>query len=139
MEKRNLDFGIEVTGDQWEELGRTAAALGPKDGGYQWDDGDPERIHVLLRDEDAPEGWRDFVSPEDRYGAHERQAAEFRFNGGRPYARIEPPDHLVEPPAVRDDDEAAMTRELERWVRGRWHELMRRSGLHYDRGHIPQS
>jgi len=67
MEQRNLDFGIVVTEDPWDQLREAAAARGPEQG----------------------------------------------FDEG-------------------GDDHAG-------GVRNRWHELLRESGLHFERGHIPQS
>lgn len=137
MERRNLDFEIELTADQWSEIGRTADALGAEDGGYLWQEGHFDEIRVLLRDEDAPNLWRDWVGEEGAYGALRREVARFRFNGGRPYAAIEIPD-LARQPVVSEDEEEAMRRELETWLREKWRGLMRASGLHFDRGHIPQ-
>lgn len=139
MEARNLDLGIDVTRAQWEELCRTAASLGPTDGGLDWRETEPERIRVFLRVADAPGRWRDFVSDASVYGVHEREIARFVFNDGRPYAAMGDPVAWVEQPAFDDEAEATMRRDLERHVRGRWHDLMRASGLHYERGHIPQS
>ena len=139
MEARNLDFEIEVTRDQWDELGRTAAALGPEQGGLDWRENEPDEIRVFLRDEDAPGRWRDFVTDEDVYGAHEREIARFRFNDGRPFADVDDPVRWIEEPAFSEVEQHGMRRDIERFVRTRWHDLMRASGLHYDRGHIPQS
>ena len=86
MEPRNLDFGIELTSDQWAELGRAADALGAEEAGFSWDEDRFDEIRVLLRDEDAPNLLRDWVSTEGTYGATEVEVAQFRFNGGRPFA-----------------------------------------------------
>ncbi len=137
MEQRNLDFEIEVTPDQWAELGRTADALAADDGGFIWDEDRFEEIRVLVRGDDVPNLWRDWVTEDQTYGSTEREVAQFHFNGGRPYAEIDLPD-LARQPIVSGDEVEAMRRELESWVRGRWHALMRGSGLHFDRGHIPQ-
>ncbi|HEX7050631.1 MAG TPA: hypothetical protein VF188_10550 [Longimicrobiales bacterium] len=137
MEALDLDFGIPMTAAQWAELGRTANALAARDGSYAWDEEDFDEIRVLMRDVDAPDLWRNYVSSPSVYGARAREAAQFHFNGGRPYARmgvIEGPDE----PVFTDDEEETMRRELERWVRDKWHALLRDSGLHYERGHIPQ-
>ncbi|HEX7118436.1 MAG TPA: hypothetical protein VF212_06590 [Longimicrobiales bacterium] len=137
MERRNLDFGIEVTPDQWAELGRAADALGDDEAGFRWDEDHFDEIRVMLRDADAPDLWRDWVSAQRTYGAAEREVALFRFNGGRPFAELELPDY-AEQPVVSEDEESAMQRELEQWLRGKWRELLRGAGLHYDRGHLPQ-
>ncbi len=138
MEMYNLDFEIEMTPDQWAEIGRTAGALGAEDGAFRWDERRFDDIGVLLRDEDVPGLWRDWVGQEDTYGATEREIAQFHFNGGRPYAEITRPEH-AEQPVVSEDEETGMRRELEGWIRGKWHELLRGSGLHFERGHIPQA
>lgn len=90
-----------------------------------------------MRDEDATGIWRNYVSDDQAYGSAKLEVAQFIFNDGRPYGHIEPPVSADEP-AITDRDEQAMQTELERWVRGRWHELLRESGLHYERGHIPR-
>ena len=137
MEQRNLDFGVEVTSDQWAELGRTADALAAEDGGYAWDEDRFEEIHVLLRNEDAPNLWRNWVDDAETYGATRREVAQFHFNGGRPYAEIDVAN-APEQPVLSGEEEEEMQRELEAWVRGRWHALMRGSGLHFDRGSISE-
>ncbi len=137
MEERNLDFGIELTSDQWAELGRAADALGAEEAGFAWDEARFDEIRVLLRDVDAPNLWRDWVSSEQTYGGAELEVAQFRFNGGRPFAELEMPN-FAEQPVVSDDEERAMQQELETWIRGKWRELLRSSGLHFDRGHLPQ-
>lgn len=137
MEERNLDFGIELTSDQWAELGRAAHALGADEAGFAWDEDRFDEIRVLLRDDDAPNLWRDWVSSDRTYGGAKREVAQFRFNGGRPFAELELPG-FAEPPVVSEDEERAMQRELETWIRGKWRELLRNSGLHFDRGHLPQ-
>ncbi|HEX6939750.1 MAG TPA: hypothetical protein VF158_10090 [Longimicrobiales bacterium] len=137
MERRNLDFGIEVTPEQWAELGRAADALGVEEAGFAWDADGFDEIRVLLRYEDAPDLWRDWVSPHGTYGSAARPVARFRFNGGRPFAALDLAD-FAEQPVVSEDEERAMQQELEEWLRGKWRELLRRSGLHFERGHLPQ-
>jgi len=138
MEIRNLDFDIVVTAEQWEQLGRTAAATARDGAGFAWDENRPEEIRVLFREGDVPAGWQDTISTGDVYGATAQTGARFIFNDGRPYARVEPPYTPAEP-VITEEEQEAMRLELERWVRGKWHELMRISGLHYTPGHIPQS
>jgi len=138
MEIRNLDFDIDVTREQWQQLGRTAAAAARDGAGFVWDEREPEEIRVVFREGDVPARWQDHVSPDELYGSPARTAARFVFNGGRPYARVEPPAVPAEP-VITADEQEAMRLELERWVREKWHELMRVSGLHYTPGHIPQS
>ncbi len=144
MERRNLEFGIEMTEAQWRQLEQTADALGSDRG---FDAGRsteaPQGAHPIQAFMDGvrgPDAWRALLtSPDDLYGVPRREVAEFHFNGGRPFATIEVPPELVAPPAVAPDQEAQMQRELEAWLRHRWHELLSASGIHYERGHIPQS
>ena len=75
MEDRNLDFGIEMTAEQWAELGRAADALGAEEAGFAWDEGRFDEIRVLLREEDAPNLLRDWVGPEETYGGAELEVA----------------------------------------------------------------
>lgn len=138
MEQRNLDFDIDMTREQWLELGRTADTRGPTRSGFAWAPDRFDEIHVFLRDADAPSLWRNFVSDAESYGAEEREIAQFRFNGGRPYAELHLPESLEEP-VVSVQEQETMREELDGWIRNKWHELVRDSGLHYDRGHIPQS
>ena len=137
MERRNLDFEIELTRDQWAGVGERADALGAEEGGFAWRDDRFDEIRVFLRPADAPPLWRDFVGNDETYGAPLREVARFRFNDGRPYADVELPESIVEPVYSEDEGET-MRAELEDWIRGKWHELLRESGLHYDRGHLPQ-
>ena len=136
MQRRNLDFEIPVSRDQWEQLGRTAAARSPDGSGYRWQKGDFEVIHVFARDEDAPAPLQRHVTEEHRYGFSDVEVARFVFNDGRPYAELQPPDAPDEP-ILTEAQEQGMRREIERWVRGKWHGLLEHSGLHYERGHIP--
>ncbi len=138
MEERNLDFEIPVTLAQWDQLGRTAARLGPGDGGFDWREREPDRIHVFMRNADAPDGWRDFVGSAGRYGEPEREVAQFVFNDGRPYAEVRSAPQ-VEPPNFSQAQEREMDVEMERFVRGKWESLMKESGLHYDPGHLDYS
>lgn len=137
MDLGNVDFEVEMDGALWRMLCETAAALGPERGGYSWHPEHGDEIGVHLRAEDAPEDWADRVSPDGVYGSKERQIARIFFNGGRPYARIEPEHEPVEPVAS-EHEQGAMRQSLEAWVRHKWHDLVRRSGHHYDRGHLPQ-
>ncbi|HET7322471.1 MAG TPA: hypothetical protein VFI96_08265 [Longimicrobiaceae bacterium] len=134
MQERNIDFDIPMTHDQWNELGRNARALEPS--GFRWSESEPDRIHVLLRDEEARGLWDRFVSDEDRYGAHERELAEFVFNDGRPFAHLRAPA-AAEEPSVTDGEEQAMEAGQERWARQKWDYLMEKSGIHFERGHVP--
>ncbi len=136
MEERNLDFEIPLTREQWEQVARRAAVLGREEGGFEWRESEPERIRVYLRNEEARGLWGDYVSEEETYGSPEREVAQFVFNDGRPYAHIEAPPS-AQPPVVTQQEEQGMQLGLERWVREKWHNLLRDSGLHYDRGHVP--
>lgn len=137
MEQRNLDFETEISREQWEMLGRTAARESNGEGAFGWDPENGEEIRVRVRDRDAPTLWSDFVGDDEHYGATAREVATFHFNGGRPFASVDVP-YVVDEPVYTEQEVDAMNRELESWVRGRWHTLMRDSGLHYDRGHLPQ-
>lgn len=75
------------------------------------------------------------LAKDDSYARSTREFARFVFNGGRPYAELLPPE-TAKPPAITPAEEAAMDQGLERWVRERWHQLMRESGLDYVRGHL---
>ncbi|HEV2149326.1 MAG TPA: hypothetical protein VGR37_18125 [Longimicrobiaceae bacterium] len=134
MEERNLDFEIPLSRDQWDQLGQTAARLGPHDWGYDWREGDEARIHVFMRNEEARGAWSDFVVDEGAYGDTELEVAHFVFNDGRPYARIEAPPQ-VQPPNVTPDQERSMQAGLEHFVRDKWEMLMKESGIHHTRGH----
>jgi len=135
MERRNLDLGIALTPDQWEILERTAERLGPEDAGFAWDREDSE-ILVYVSDRDAPNHLRNLINREDRYGAHRRAVAAFHFNDGDPFASIAAPAS-AEQPVITEPEEEELSRELDAWVRNKWHELLRTSGIHYERGHIP--
>lgn len=140
MDFNNLDFGIEVTADQWAELRKTAERRGKEDGFSEEGSDRGGDIRVFMDEAHGPTGWRDYLVADGRsYGAPEREVAEFHFNGGRPFATIELPRTIVDEPNVTEGEERTLRTELESWVRNRWHELMRASGIHFERGHIPQS
>ncbi len=144
MERRNLELGIEMTEAQWRELEQTADTLGHDHGFDAAARAEApfgaHPIQVFMDSERGPDAWRTLLtSPDDVYGVPRREVAEFHFNGGRPFASIEVPPELVEPPAVTAGQEREMQRELESWLRNRWHELLSASGIHYQRGHIPRS
>lgn len=134
MERRNLDFEIPLTREQWVQLGESAN-LRPDYGVMRWAPADFDVIHLSIREDDVPEGWQAAAPPaDDRVAPADREVARFVYNDGRPYAQLEPPANV---PADRPGNEAAMEVRLERWVRAKWHELMRDSGIHYDRGALP--
>src|SRR5699024_2068119 len=85
----------------------------------------------------APDLWRDYVTDDESYGEEAHEVARFHFNGGRPFASIGVP-YFVDEPVYTEQETDAMRREIEGWVRDKWHALLRGSGLHYERGHIPQ-
>lgn len=134
MEERNLDLGIGLLREQWEELGRRAAAMGREVAGYEWA-GDTDRILVYLTDEEARGLWSDYVSDESVYGESELRLADFVFNDGRPYAHIHAPP-TARPPAILPQEVEAMQVGLERFTREKWHRLLREAGIHYERGHV---
>ena len=136
MQRRNLDFEIPLTPEQWAQLGESAN-LREDFGVLRWAPAERDVIHVSMRADDAPAGWAAMAPPpDDRVGPSDREVARFVYNDGRPYARLTPPDGLA-PPAVRPEEERALEVGLERWVRGKWHELLRDAGIHYDRGALP--
>jgi hypothetical protein len=51
-------------------------------------------------------------------------------NDGRPYAELEPTVQPTEP-AITPQRDRAEERELEGWVRNRWHDLVSQAGLRY--------
>ncbi len=136
MEERNLELGIPLTREQWEQVARRAADLGREQSGFEWSEEEPEQIRLYLHEEEARGLWSDYVSGEETYGAPDREVAQFVFNGGSPYARVEAPP-TAQPPMVTQQEEQGMQLGLERWVRDKWEQLLRESGLHYDRGHAP--
>jgi hypothetical protein len=126
VEERNLDFEIPMTRDQWRQVGERAKALRPS--GFDWNDQEPDRIRVYLRDEEARGIWNRLLADEDRYGAHEIEIAQFVFNDGRPFAHLEAPSTLDEP-QVLPQEEAAVEAGQEQYVRDKWHYLLEESGL----------
>jgi hypothetical protein len=135
MERRNLDLGVPLTREQWLQIGE-AADFQPDNGVLEWTPADFGVIHVSIREDDAPKGWQD-IAPAKGLRANEREVARFVYNDGRPMVQLEPPMQ-PEPPAVLPQQEQAMQVELERWVRGKWHVLMRAAGLHDNVGAIPE-
>lgn len=133
MRKHNLDFGVPVGREQWEQLGRTAAALSPSASGLVWRGDEWSTIRVFLRRNDVPGELRELVNERDWAGMLEREVAQFLYNAGRPFARVLPIDAPDEP-AISEGEEQRMRQALDRWVRLKWRHLMEASGLHYDRG-----
>ena len=138
MQQRNVDFDLPVTREQWDQIARRAAALGPKEGGFSLSEDEPEEIRVYMQDREATGLWSNYVSGRDTYGEPRREMARFVFNDGAPFARLQPPIAADEP-SITDAQEQAMQAGLEKWVRDKWHFLLRESGVHFERGHIPQS
>lgn len=134
MEERNLDLDIRLRREQWEQIGRRAAALGQEVAGYEWS-GDTDRVLVYLNEEEARGLWSDQVSSPETYGASRMEVAEVVYNDGRPYANLEMPDN-VRPPAVRPQEAEAMQQGLAHFVREKWDRLLKESGVHYERGHV---
>lgn len=127
MERRNIDFDVTLSRAEWDQLGRTAAAI-PDSGVLDWRVTEPERIEVRVRDEDSPSELRGMLSDTGRYGADQRKVAEFVFNDGRPFATISDMPWL-QPPVVTPEQEQAIGTEVERWVRNKWHELVKEAGI----------
>lgn len=134
MNRRNLDFEIPLTREQWQQLGDTVN-LREDFGVLRWTESDFDVIHISAHTDDAPAGWDD-IATRVNFAADDREVARFVYNDGRPYARLEPPNEPA-PPAITSAQDHALDVALERWVRDKWHGLMRDSGLHYDRGALP--
>lgn len=133
MRKHNMDFGMPVSREQWDQLGRTAAALGPSGSGFVWRGDEWSTIRVYLTNDDAPGELRALVDQPDRAGMLEHEVGELRYNAGRPFATvlaIEEPNE----PAITEDEEQRMRQALDEWVRLKWRQLVDASGLRYDRG-----
>jgi hypothetical protein len=130
MDRRNLNLDVPMTRERRRQLGRTAMAPGGPSVGYLWKGDRPDEIRVLARDESAPSALQADLTNENRYGVHEREVARFVFNDGRPYAELEPPPQPMDP-AITLGRDRADERELEGWVRNRWHDLVRQAGLRY--------
>lgn len=135
MDERNVDFEVPLTDDQWNQVAQTAGRLS-KDWGVEWSDEDRERIEVYLRAEEARGAWERYVGGGDGYASDQMRVAEIRFNGGRPYARLQPPSSAREP-AIDETELRAMDAGLERFVRDRWGQLLDESGLQFTRGRVP--
>jgi len=136
MQQRNLDFEIPLMREQWEQLGQ-AANIRPDYGVLRWAPVDEwDVIRVSIREGDAPRGWDDFVPDDNGVYPDDREVARFVYNDGRPYAQLEPPP-TPRVPAVLPEEEQKLQVDFERWVRDKWHELLRDSGIHYDRGALP--
>jgi hypothetical protein len=134
MTRHNLDFEIALTREQWEQLGQSADAR-PDFGVLRWAPADFDVIRVAMREDELPEGWRPAVPRVDAR-VSDREVARYRWNDGRPFAEVDPPD-APEPPAITAAERTALERRLDHWVRERWHILLRESGIAYDRGALP--
>jgi hypothetical protein len=135
MLRHNLDFGIPLTREQWEQLGESANAR--EDFGImRWAPAEFDVIRVAMRSDDAPKGWSELAPTGTERLTPDREVARFVYNDGRPYARLEPPTQPAVP-AVTSAGAAQLEVQLERWVRGKWHELLADSGIHFDRGALP--
>lgn len=137
MQPRNLDFEIPLTRAQWDQLAQSAN-FRPDFGVLRWTPDDPDVIQVSIREDDRPDGWAALTPPLADMPPEDREVARFVYNDGRPYARLEPPAQPV-PPATLPQQDERLQRALERWVRGKWHELLRLAGIHYDRGALPST
>jgi hypothetical protein len=134
MERRNLDFEVPLTREQWEQLGQSAN-FRPDYGVMRWAPAEFDVIRLSVREDDAPEGWYAAAPPaDDRFAPSDREVARFVYNDGRPFAQVDSPPNV---PTDRPEDRREMEVRLDRWVRAKWHELMRDSGIHYDRGALP--
>ncbi|GJG88303.1 hypothetical protein tb265_34840 [Gemmatimonadetes bacterium T265] len=134
MNNHNLDFEIPLTREQWQQLGE-AANLREDFGVLRWATSDFDVIRVSVHADDAPAGW-DGIATRTEFAADDREVARFVYNDGRPYARVEPPAEPA-PPAITAAEDRALDVALDRWVRDKWHGLLRESGLHYESGALP--
>jgi hypothetical protein len=135
MQRRNLDFEIPLTRVQWDQLSQ-AANFRPDFGVMRWSPDNPDVIQISLRGDDRPDGWDAITPPLDDMPPEDREVARLVYNDGRPYAHLAPPEQPA-PPAILPQDDERLQRSLEHWVRGKWHELLRLAGIHYDRGALP--
>ena len=129
MDRRNLDFEIALTREQWQQLGETAN-LREDFGVLRWAPAEFDVIRVSVHTDDAPRGWQGEAT-NINFAADDREVARFIYNDGRPYAHLEPPAEPA-PPAITAAQDAALDASLERWVRDKWHGLVRDSGLRYE-------
>jgi len=134
MNRRNLDFEIPLTREQWQQLGE-AADLREDFGVLRWAPSEFAVIRVSAHTDDAPKGWTDLATRID-FAADDREVARFVYNDGRPYAQLEPPAESASP-AITSAQDHALDVALERWVRDKWHGLLRDAGLHDDAGVLP--
>ena len=132
MERRNIDFEVPVTREEWRQIAE-AAAFRPDYGVLRWRPEEFEVIHVAIRGDDAPAGWSSEVPRVNDRAPEEREVACFIFNDGRPFAQLDPPD-APEMPAISPQRNAQMEAELEQWVRDKWQYLLESSGWRADRG-----
>jgi hypothetical protein len=130
MQERNIDFVIPLIREHWLELGVNAR----EEPSFRWSEEEPDVVHVDLTSDEAPGLWSLFVT-DDAYGPEQRELAQFFYNDGRPYGHLLAPPNVV-PPVFTPEEEEEMDITREEWARERWHYLMVRSGLHYERGHV---
>lgn len=137
MNPRNIDFEIPLTREQWQQLGE-AANLRADYGVLRWAPANFDVIRVSAHTDDRPPGWDGIATAvAERRVADDREVARFIYNDGRPFAHLEPPEQPAVGAGLTQAGDAALDASLERWVRGKWHALLRDSGIHYDRGALP--
>ena len=134
METRNLDFEIPLTREQWQQLGESANQR-EDFGVLRWAPAEFDVIHLSAHTDDAPAGWGGEATPSNLTVGDDREVARFVYNDGRPYARLD--GRVLAAPGRGTPTDAAQSASLERWVRDKWHGLLRDSGIHYDRGALP--
>jgi hypothetical protein len=134
MQARNLDFEIPLTREQWQQLGETANQREDY-GVLRWAPAEFDVIRISAHSDDAPLGWEYEATPRDVTVGDDREVARFVYNDGRPFARLD--GRVLATPGPGTPTDAAMSNSLERWVRDKWHMLLRDSGIHYDRGALP--
>ena len=133
MQPRNLDFEIPLTREQWQQLGESAN-LREDYGVLRWAPVEFDLIRVAAHTDDAPLGWAGEATAAAN-AIDDREVARFVYNDGRPYARLD--GRVLATPGQGTPTDAAQSASLERWVRDKWHGLLRESGIHYDRGALP--
>jgi hypothetical protein len=117
---RKVDLNTTVTAQQWNALVKAAVGTNMEEDGFDCQRAD--EIALFVRPGDAPGVWRQRLAD---LGAASgpRQIASFRYNGGRPVARLA----WTSAPAA---SETASERngELEEWVLDKWRQLLRKAG-----------
>jgi hypothetical protein len=100
MERRNLDFEIPLTREQWDQLGQ-AANFRPDYGVLRWSPSEPDVIQLSVREDDRPTGWDVIAPPVDDLPPEDREVARFVYNDGRTRVSIRRRSRRVRPSCRR--------------------------------------